>query len=343
MSHELYMKRCLDLAARGIGLVAPNPMVGAVLVYNDHIIGEGFHTGYGKPHAEVEAIQSVTDADRHLIPESTLFVNLEPCSHFGKTPPCANFILKHEIKKVVVAQQDPNPLVAGNGIRLLKENGVDVSVGILEDEARFFNRRFNTYHEKKRPYIILKWAQTANGFIGTGKNERLIISDNTSHLMVHKWRAQEQAILIGYRTALFDNPQLNVRLVEGKNPIRIVIDEKGTLPDNLNIFNDDADTIVFTTTGKLHPKHKSFIYRKESLVQDLLCKLYELNILSVIVEGGANILNEFIQSENWDEARVIHSPMHYEKSEGIKAPTLIQSPSKIHNLNKDTIYIYYNI
>lgn len=342
MLHEWYMKRCLDLAAKGLGTVAPNPMVGAVLMHHHRIIGEGFHTAFGKAHAEVEAIRSVKKEDESLLSESTLYVNLEPCSHYGKTPPCANLILEKKIPNVVLAQSDPNPVVAGKGIRLLKEHGVNVVEGVLENEARFLNRRFNIFHEKKRPYVILKWAQTADGFIGSGNQERLMISDETSQVLVHRWRTQEQAVLIGYQTALLDNPLLTARLAKGNQAMRVVIDKQATLPKELRVFNDDAHTLIVTTTKPPFADSRYVQLPEENFYESLLQHLYGMQISSVIVEGGKKTLQAFIHSGLWDEARVIHSNKRYGKTSGVKAPCFTYSAQEIVPLNNDTLHLHYH-
>ncbi len=337
------MKRCMDLAANGLGYVSPNPMVGALLVHNDRIISEGFHAVYGKEHAEVVAIQSVKKDEEALLSTCTLYVNLEPCAHYGKTPPCTNLIIEKKIPMVVVAQRDPNPLVSGRGIQLLRDNGIAVTEGILEKEAHFLNRRFNTYHEKKRPYIILKWAQTSDGYMGSGHTERLLISDTTSQTLSHKWRTQEQAVLIGYHTALLDNPMLTARLVNGRQPLRIVIDKNATLPRHLHLFNNTTRTIVFSTRKPADNDSRYITLPGETFIESMMQYLYESNISSVIIEGGQKTLQQFIDNDAWDEARIFHSNKRYAKTTGVKAPYYVSGAAEISTLNTDTLHIHYHI
>ncbi len=335
------MQRCLDLAIQGQGNVAPNPMVGAVLVYEGQIIGEGHHKKFGEAHAEVEAFHAVRKEDEALIPGSTLYVNMEPCSHYGKTPPCANLILEHNIKKVVIAQLDPNPIVSGRGSMLLRDRGVEVIEGILEKESKNINRRFNLFHSKHRPYVILKWAQTAEGFIASPNGSREPISDQTSMVLSHLWRSQEQAIMVGYRTALLDNPSLTTRLVQGNNPVRLVIDYENSLPRSLNVFDKQALTYVFTKHAS--EGNNTIPLGEEEFYTHLMKKLYQLQITSVMIEGGAKLLSHFINNNLWDEARVFHSPKMLNVSKGIKAPCLPQEPSEIKSLNNDQLHIYFNL
>ncbi len=334
------MQRCLDLAAQGLGYVATNPMVGAVLVYENKIIGEGYHHVFGEPHAEVEAIQNVPQEKQNLISQATLYVNLEPCYHFGKTPPCADFILQKKIPKVVIGQTDPNPLVAGKGIAKLKENGVEIVHGIMEKECLHLNRRFHTYHTKQRPYIILKWAHTADGNIASINGRRESISDETSQYLTHLWRSQEQAIMIGYRTALLDNPSLTTRLVKGNNPVRIVIDDNNDLPAHLKVFDSSASTFKFTTAKCL--TSICIQLEKENFYYQLIQHLYKMQLSSVIVEGGAVLHRHFIQNNLWDEARILISTKQFNTTDGVKAATINKMPGEIHQLNKDKLHIYYN-
>lgn len=305
--HQQYMQRCLDLAKRGIGSVAPNPMVGAVLVYQDKIIGEGYHQKYGEAHAEVNCIASVKEEDKNLIPQSTLYVSLEPCAHFGKTAPCADLIIQHKIPKVVIGCRDPFPEVDGKGIEKLKTGGVEVEVGIMENECKELNKRSFTFHMKKRPYIILKWAETSDKKIASGKEERLMISNEYSNSLVHQWRSEEAGILIGTNTALLDDPELTARFWEGKSPDRLVLDMNLRLPNQLKIFDKKVKTIIFN--GVKGEEDGNLVYYKirkdENIVQQLMNALYELKIQSVIVEGGAILIQSFIDKGMWDEARVI--------------------------------------
>jgi len=318
-----YMLRCLELASYGLGRVAPNPMVGAVLVVDDTIIGEGYHKAFGEPHAEVMAIRSVCDQD--LLKNATLYVNLEPCSHFGKTPPCAELIIKSGIQKVVVGNEDPFPQVSGNGIRRLREAGIDVEVGCMDDECRFLNRRFFTFYERKRPYIILKWAQTADGFIDSLRKDvgqpNWIIGEN-SRLLVHRWRTEEQAIIVGTKTAIIDNPRLNVRDWQGRQPLRIVIDRELKLPNELHLFDRSSPTLVFSANKKESITNLEYVQLdfSENIIHQMCNELWRRNIQSVIIEGGSKLLQSFIDSDTWDEARVFKGNIHFE--DGIYAPKL---------------------
>ncbi len=304
-THEKYMRRCLEIAQNGFGLVAPNPMVGALLLRDGQVIAEGYHRGYGLPHAEAEAIGKVED--KALLRDSTLYVSLEPCNHYGKTPPCSELIIASQIPRVVVAAQDSNYKVNGSGIQRLRDAGVDVTVGILEREAREQNKRFFSFHEKKRPYVILKWAQTADGFIDicrTASEAAARISNGQAHRLSHRWRTEEQAIMVGTNTALMDNPTLTARLWPGKNPTRIVVDEKNILPRTLNIFNADAPTIVLQSEE----------------INDWLQCFCENRLQSVIVEGGAKLLQSFIDANMWDEARIFTAPQRF--GNGVAAPLI---------------------
>jgi len=303
--HEKYMRRCLEIARNGLGYVAPNPMVGAVLVHDGKIIAEGFHRAHGLPHAEPEAISKVSD--KSLLRECTLYVSLEPCNHFGKTPPCTELIITSQIPRVVVAATDTFPKVNGAGILRLREAGIEVTLGVLEREARELNKRFFTFHEKKRPYIILKWAQTADGFIDVHRaagKPAAKISNNEAHRLSHRWRTEEQAIMVGTNTALMDNPTLTARLWTGKNPTRVTVDKKNILPRTLNIFSSEAPTIVFDSTD-------ATIWLKG---------LYERKVQSLIVEGGAKLLQSFIDAGLWDEARIFTAPQQL--GSGVNAPKI---------------------
>jgi len=335
-TEEMYMQRCIQLAQLGQGMVAPNPMVGSVLVYKNHIIGEGYHQQYGQPHAEVNCINSVAEEDKGLIGQSTLYVSLEPCAHFGKTPPCADLIIKHQIPKVIIGCRDPFEAVNGKGIDKLLAACVDVTVGILEEECKILNKRFFTFHTKKRPYIVLKWAETANRFIGNDTQERLLISSETTNKLVHKWRSEEAAILVGTNTALLDNPSLTNRLWTGKQPIRLVLDKLLSLPKSLNIFDKKQLTIVFNLVK--HEEELNLIYYKlkenAPLLQQIMDACYQLNIQSILVEGGNKTLQSFIDNELWDEARAItNTQLTIEK--GVPSPILFNarnsSTTKIGN------------
>jgi diaminohydroxyphosphoribosylaminopyrimidine deaminase/5-amino-6-(5-phosphoribosylamino)uracil reductase len=299
------MSRCLQLAGLAAGNVAPNPMVGAVLVYEDKIIGEGYHQKYGNAHAEVNCIKNVREADKFLIGKSSLYVSLEPCSHYGKTPPCADLIIENKIKKVIIGCKDIYKEVAGTGIQKLQNAGVELITGILEKECIQLNKRFFTFHQKFRPYIILKWAQTANGKIGSAK-KRILISNDYSNRLVHKWRSEEAAILVGTNTALRDDPLLTTRLWQGKNAVRIVIDKALKLPLALKLFNTDAKTLVYNLAKNSTAENLVHIkLENENFINQMLQSLFEMNIQSIMIEGGAKTLQSFIDEGLWDEARVI--------------------------------------
>lgn len=319
---EFFMQRCLDLARPGAGYVAPNPLVGAVLVYDGRIIGEGYHQKFGAAHAEVNCLNNVAESDKHLISESTLYVSLEPCAHHGKTPPCADLIIRHRIPKVVIGSRDPFIAVNGKGIEKLISAGIEVKQNVLKEECQQLNKRFFTFHIYQRPYIILKWAETADGKIGSGTDERLIISNELTNRLVHKWRSQESSILIGTNTALADDPALNVRAWKGKDPVRMVIDKTLRLPNTLKLYDRNQPTIIFNTVR--HEELKQLRYYKlgkESFIQHLLQSCYEMNIQSILVEGGAVLLQSFIDAGIWDEARII-SNASLKVPAGLAAPVL---------------------
>jgi diaminohydroxyphosphoribosylaminopyrimidine deaminase / 5-amino-6-(5-phosphoribosylamino)uracil reductase len=318
---SIFMQRCLDLALLGMGSVAPNPMVGCVIVHGGKIIGEGYHEKFGGPHAEVNAIQSVKHQE--LLLESTLYVSLEPCAHFGKTPPCADLIIESRIPHVVIGTIDPFAEVAGKGIERMQKAGIVVEVGVLEKESRNLNRRFFTFHEKKRPYIILKWAQTLDGFIDTDRTEEkhpTWITNALSKRLVHKQRSEESAILIGTNTAEFDNPELTVREWTGNQPVRMVIDRIGRLDPGLHIFDGKAPTWVFTAHERPGSENLKFItldFDRDILPQ-MMEELYRREILSVIVEGGSELLNSFLELDLWDEAFVYTGNQFF--GNGVSAP-----------------------
>lgn len=304
--HEQYMHRCLQLAQQAKGHTTPNPMVGAVLVYRDQIIGEGWHHNYGGAHAEVNCFDHVNDADKHLIPESTLYVSLEPCAHYGLTPPCAERVVSEGIKQVVICNKDPFAKVDGKGIAILEAAGVQVTTGVLEQAGLWVNRRFFCAYTHKRPYIILKWAQSEDGFIGTVDRMSVQISGPESMQLSHQWRAEEGAIMVGHRTAMNDNPKLTARLYDGKQPLRIAVDRNLSLPRTHHLFNMDAATWIInekleTMEGNVHFIKLPF---GNELLSSLMQRLYEAKILSLIVEGGAALLNGYIHAGLWDEARV---------------------------------------
>ncbi len=320
-NHTTYMRRCLQIAEMAKGHTSPNPMVGAVLIYNDRMIGEGYHHYYGAPHAEVNCLDNVAAADKHLIPESTMYVSLEPCAHFGLTPPCATRLVTEGIKNVIIANPDPFGKVNGKGIAILQEAGASVTTGLLDMEGLWLNRRFFCAHTSKRPYIILKWAQTTDGFIGTTDRQSVQISGPESMLLSHQWRTEEAAIMVGYTTALNDNPRLTARLHTGKQPLRIALDRRLSLPHSHHLFNEDAATWIITEgeetiSGNVHYINMPF----SDLLPALMSRLYDAKMLSLIVEGGAQLLNSFITSGLWDEARVFTGKNSI--GNGLSAPTL---------------------
>ena len=317
------MHRCLQLAKMGAGHVAPNPMVGAVLVYENIIIGEGYHEQYGQAHAEVNCINSVSEANKLLIEKSILYVSLEPCVHYGKTPPCADLIIKNNIPTVVIGCRDSYEEVDGKGIQKLEQAGINVITGILEKEALELNKRFFTFHTKHRAYIILKWAQSNDAKIANDNFSAVKISNDTTNRLVHKWRSEEAAILVGTNTALQDNPSLTTRFWQGNNPVRLVIDQQLKLPASLHLFDGSVKTIVFNQV-KDEEKNGMLYYKiaaNENILPGLLNALYQLNIQSVLVEGGATLLQSFIDQNYWDEARVITNEQ-LTIGRGINAPCL---------------------
>lgn len=347
MSDELYMKRCLELAEMGNGQVSPNPLVGCVIVSGGRIIGEGFHQKYGQAHAEVNAIRSVTDKygekAAELLKNATAYVSLEPCAHFGKTPPCADLLIRHQLKKVVIGNRDPFADVDGKGIEKLKNAGIEVVSGILEKECSFVNRRFFTRITQQRPYIILKWARTGNGFFAPKNSVQQWISGPLAKKLVHKWRTEEDAILVGKQTAIADNPALSAREWPGKNPVRIAIDRNLEIPLTNQLYNTDARTIIFneqktSVEGNIH-----FIEMEDMqyyLPQKIAYQLYLMDIQSIIIEGGANILNQFISSGLWDEARVFNSEASWDT--GIHSPQINGKITSVTQIDKDQLTIYEN-
>ena len=339
MNPKIFMQRALELAERGKGTVRPNPLVGCVLVHEGKIIGEGYHQQYGGPHAEVNAIASVTDPK--LLADSTAYVSLEPCSHWGKTPPCANLLIEKGIKSVQVATLDPNPLVAGKGVQLLQDAGIEVTVGLLEQEARWQNRRFFCQQEKHRPYLILKWAQTQDGFLARENFDSKWISGTQSRQLVHQWRAEEQAILVGKNTALHDNPRLNVRDWSGSDPIRVVLDSRLELPADLNLFDQQIPTLCYNTVkNETLPNLERIKLSEENFLEALLADLQARNIQSVLIEGGGHVLQQFLAAGLWDEARVFTSPITFEH--GIAAPTFTQVPAESYAVGEDQLDLYYH-
>lgn len=338
---ERFMQRCIDLARLGQGYVAPNPMVGAVVVCDGKIIGEGYHHKFGAVHAEVEAIRSVKEP--HLLPEATVYVSLEPCAHVGKTPPCADLLIEKKVKKVVIGCVDSFSKVSGKGIERLKNAGIEVVVGILEKECRELNKRFFTFHEKQRPYVILKWAQSKDGFLDKLRrnDEKGIhwISSPETKALVHKWRSEEQSILVGRKTVQNDNPTLTVREFSGENPIRILIDSQLQLKSEYNIFSDEAPTIVFNRIKNDKVGSVEWIKIAETDTQLILDELYKRDIQSVFVEGGSRTLQYFIFGNVWDEARVIVGNTNL--LEGTKAPVIAKTPQFCYPFSSDIIYHYF--
>lgn len=299
------MNRCLELAQMGAGAVSPNPMVGAVLVHDSIIIGEGYHRRYGQAHAEVNCLADVKEDGLALIPNSTLYVSLEPCSHFGKTPPCVDLIIEKQVPRVVIGCKDPFHKVDGQGIAKLKGAGVEVIPGILEKECRELNKRFFTFHQQKRPYIILKWAQTSDEKIASDGNARLLISNENTNRLVHKWRSEEDAVMIGANTAIQDDPLLTTRSWPGKSPLRVVLGDENKLPRTLKLFDDPSTTLVLNGDE----------------LMKVLNTLYTRNIQSVLIEGGAKLLQSFIDQQLWDEARAITNT-ELTIGKGLPAPAL---------------------
>jgi diaminohydroxyphosphoribosylaminopyrimidine deaminase / 5-amino-6-(5-phosphoribosylamino)uracil reductase len=320
-----FMKRCLDLAVRAEGMTYPNPMVGSVIVYNGNIIGEGYHLKAGTPHAEVNAINSVSD--KSLLSKSTLYVSLEPCSHSGKTPPCADFIVSNNIPRVVIGTMDTSSKVSGRGISLLKASGCYVACGILESECRRINRRFFSFHEKKRPYITLKWAQSADGYIDIKRNsdhkaEPNWITGKSERILVHKWRASEQSILVGAGTIRSDHPHLNVRYWKGHDPIKIILSRSGNLENYFTENETNVAFIVFTSNINADLKGGTSINLKENTASSLQVTdyLYNTDVQSLFIEGGAEVINHFIENGLWDEARIFTGKINF--NDGVKAPAI---------------------
>lgn len=342
---EIFMRRCIELAKCGFGTASPNPMVGAVIVCDGKIIGEGWHRKCGEAHAEVNAVNSV--ADKSLLKKSTIYVSLEPCAHVGRTPACADMLIREGIPNIVVGSIDPFEKVAGKGIEKLKNAGRNVKIGVLSDECDWLNHRFFTFHTKHRPYVILKWAQTADGFIDSIRNDSqtppLKITDRHFSTLVHKWRTEEDAILVGTSTAILDNPQLTARLWSGRNPVRVCIDRELTIPRSSKIFNSQAKTIVINSSR--NECDENIIFCKadsnENIVSQTLEILYHNDIQSVIVEGGGQTLNSFIASGLWDEARVFTNS-HMSIGNGIKAPEFHYKSAKSETNDGISLNYYYH-
>lgn len=343
---EKYMQRCLELAALGMGFVSPNPMVGAVIVHNDKIIGEGYHQKYGEAHAEVNAVDQVianySDA-AELLARSTLYVSLEPCAHYGKTPPCADLIIKHRIPEVVVGVRDSFEQVNGKGIEKLQEAGVKVISGVLEEECKWLNRRFFTRVQQHRPYVILKWAQTRNGYFAPADRSQFWITGIQSRKLVHRWRSEEDAVLVGKNTAANDDPQLNVRYGLGRNPKRIVLDRRLELDKSHHLFDQSVETIVFNeikTDADGNIKYIALEDFDRYVPQYVLYQLYLQDVQSVIIEGGAQTLKSFIDAGLWDEARIFTGAN--ELAAGIAAPSIKGHFHSELNIGPDNLVILLN-
>lgn len=344
--NELFMQRCLDIAKKGLGYVSPNPMVGSIIVHNGKIIGEGYHQKYGSSHAEINAINAVKD--KSLLKHSTLYVNFEPCSHYGKTPPCAKKIAELKIPHVVIGIKDLSPKVNGKGIRILKDAGIKVVTGILEKKCYDLNKRFFTFNTKKRPYIILKWAQTQDGFIDIIKKPNQSpninwITNDVSKSLVHKWRTEESAILIGKNTAQKDNPQLTIREWYGKQPLRVVLDCNLELPHHLHVMDKKIPTVVFN--GLKNDNSDSYLLKKKldythPVLPQMMDYFYKNEIQSIIVEGGRKLIQSFIHDGLWDEARVFIGQKYF--FSGIKAPEFHYKPTYFEKLLETTLNIYIN-
>lgn len=336
---EKYMQRAMELGQLGLGHVSPNPLVGCVIIHDDAIIGEGWHQQYGAAHAEVNAINSIEN--KSLLARSTVYVNLEPCAHTGKTPPCADLLVKSKVKRVVIANEDPNPLVNGKGIRKLLDANIEVEIGVSAAAGSQLNKRFFTYMRNKRPFVILKWAQTADGFLARENFDSKWISNEYSRQLVHKWRAEEDAVLVGFNTAANDNPQLTVRDWKGRNPLRIVLDSQLQLNRSLHLFDQTQETICYNLLKNEELPNLTFIkVEKENWVDGLLTNLYERKIQSVIVEGGAKTLNLFLRTGQWDEARIFTSSKTF--GNGIQAPVMVNAPDYNEEIQGDELKVYHN-
>lgn len=335
----VYMQRALELAELGRTSVSPNPMVGCVIVHEDQVIGEGFHEYYGGPHAEPNAVLQVSNAA--LLKESTVYVTLEPCAHWGKTPPCANLLIQHQVKKVVIGAVDSNPLVGGKGIQLLREAGIEVITGVLESKVREQNRRFFTNMEKKRPYILLKWAETADGFVARSNYDSKWISNPYSRQLVHQWRSEEDAILVGKNTVIYDNPSLNVRDWVGKNPTRIILASSLDWNHPYHVLDGSIPTFIFNQEKNGEEANTTFIKVKDCKdISDILRRLQEKKIGSILIEGGSQLLHSFIALDLWDEARIFQSTQTF--GDGIHAPKLSGTIAQEIDVMGDKLSIYYN-
>lgn len=339
MNHEIYMQRCLDLAQKALGKTYPNPMVGCVIVHNDVVIGEGFHEKAGEAHAEINAINSVKNPE--LLKESTIYVSLEPCAHFGKTPPCATTIVEIGFKKVVIGTLDSHDKVNGKGKKIIEDAGIEVVSGFLEEECQELNKRFFTFHQKQRPFIILKWAESADGFLDKDFKPTQIGNPLTKQF-VHQLRSQEHAILVGTQTALTDNPSLSTREVVGRNPVRILIDFELKVPRDFNLYNKEVQTIIFNSVKESIEENITFIkIARENFLENLMQKLFEQQIQSVIIEGGHFTLQQFIDKNLWDETIIIkNEKLHL--LNGTNAPNFKSQKFEAKQFRDNTIEFYKN-
>ena len=339
MNHEIYMQRCLDLAQKALGKTYPNPMVGCVIVHNEVIIGEGFHDKAGEAHAEINAVNSVKNPE--LLKESTIYVSLEPCAHFGKTPPCANKIVEIGFKKVVIGTLDSHDKVNGKGKQIIEDAGIEVVSGVLEEECQELNKRFFTFHQKQRPFIILKWAASADGFLDKDFKPTKIGNPLTKQF-VHQLRSQEHAILVGTQTALTDNPRLTTREVVGRNPVRILIDFELKVPQAFNLYNKEAQTIIFNSDKEsIEENITSIKIPREGFLENLMQKLFEQQIQSVIIEGGRFTLQQFIDKNLWDETIIIkNEKLHL--LNGTNAPNFKAQKFEAKQFRDNTIEFYKN-
>ena len=340
---EIYMLRCLDLASKGLPDVAPNPMVGAVLVYDNRVIGEGYHMQFGQPHAEVNCLDSIREADFKLICKSTLYVSLEPCNHQGKTPPCTDLIIKNKIPRVVIGCKDPFEKVNGTGIQKLREAGIEVQVGVLENKAIQLNKRFFTFHQQNRPYIILKWAQSKDGFIAASYDNQTKISNAITDKLVHQWRSEESGIIVGTQTVITDNPKLTVRHVVGKNPVRIFIDRNLQVNPESAILDKSVPTIIFNMIIEKNEglNHYVKLSNDNYDLTEILKSLHSFGLMSILVEGGSKLLQSFIDNNIWDEARVItNTELHL--FSGIASPVLKAAiQGELLSIQNDSIAFYH--
>jgi len=341
-----YMRRCFELASRGLGHVAPNPMVGCVIVKNGEIIAEGYHKKFGDHHAEIDALLKLDKPNAKDMHDLVMYVSLEPCNHHGKTPPCTEAIIKSGIPKVVVSNLDPNPLVSGSGIERLKSSGLVVNHGILKEEGAFLNRRFFMFHQKKRPYIILKWASSADGFMAPTANVRskekqpFWISSESSRKLVQQWRAEEQAIMVGKNTVIEDNPRLTSRFPGGNNPIRIIIDPELSLNSEFQVFHEQGSVLVLNNKVEVIRDNVAYLRFKKNDLEDMLHVLYRSGIQSVIVEGGKFTLERFIETGLWDESRVFNAP--HDLTSGLPAPSINGKPDFTEKIEEDVLQVFYN-